>query len=159
MRKENFTHFLGKYVNTIEFGDQIVPNRVQGDNKIGYFFFEESFIYFNNSINHLYFLVDDQDIIIEIYVYLNALVDKKFYQAFTQLYGQTSELLVNDGIICDRKPVRIGNSTIKKTAFKVRHGRFEENPVFIKWNEANYEVKIVMKYDKNVSEILFRRTE
>jgi hypothetical protein len=159
MRIENFTHFLGKNVKTIEFGDQIVPNRVQGDNKIGYFFFEEPFIYFNNSINHLYFLVDDQDIIIEIYIYLNVLIDKKFYQTFIKLYGQATELLVNDGIIYDRKPVRIRNSTIKKTAYEVRNGKFEENPVFIKWNKAGYEVKIVMKYDKNVSEILFRRTE
>ncbi len=116
--------------------------------------------YYNNYIYFMSFFTDHNNVITKIDIKLISLVTKELYHTLTEIYGQPTIILVPDKVLYDKT---IEHKKIKATARKVKRkakqGTFEDKPTFLIWQKEDFKLEILMKYEQNMSEISFRKTD
>ena len=101
---------------------------------------------------------DDDDIIKSITIHFHQVIDSNFYNSFIVNYGKPKTIQVVDN------PEFIGewvkgeyNSRARKSILNMREGTFEENPLFMLWNDLDFiGIKAFLRHEQNISEITFR---
>lgn len=159
MTQERFEDYLGKRIEDIKFEKS--NYRVHyDDNKYSYFFVIPTPFY-NNAIYASFLKFNEKKIITSVKINLISLVDKSTYAELVKLYGEPNHILVPDRLLYDSNMnynSSLGQTTRKKV-IKTREGTFEEKPIFIIWKKRNFEIQVLMKYSKNVSEISFTKLD
>ncbi len=111
--------------------------------------------------NMISIITDDKNIVTSITIHLHKLIDSKFYDLFIMDYGDPNTIQVIDGYDfigkwTEEESEEGFGSKSRKITFKMKEGTFEENPLFMIWNKENYQIKVLLKDEQNISEITFR---
>lgn len=153
MTQERFDNLLGKHIKEVELKSEY---RKYSDNDMCSYFFETPVRYFNNTIQTAYMELDNREKIKAIDLKLGTLIDKSFYDNFVSIYGTPDKIIVSDVIVSESEK-KTQNKTLKKTEHKARQGTFEEKPTFIIWEKEDFQLRILMKYPQEISEITFTK--
>lgn len=160
MNNNRYELFLNKKINEFNLeGDDLILNKDY--NRLSYFFFKTSLTYFDKNVSVIFVSLDDDEKIVEIDIKLALLADKSFYIHLVDLYGEPDNIIVSNRIIYENEidGLKNKNLKVKKTINEVREGKFDDNPTFILWKKQDFEIKLLMKYSQNMSEISFIRSE
>jgi hypothetical protein len=112
----------------------------------------------------LFIQTDKTDIVQSITIYFQRLINRAFYDAFNEVYGIPSSMLV----IEKRTVISENNGEdetfsfqqhLRKSELELREGTFEENPLHIVWEKKKYMIKALLRHNQNISEITFSLIE
>lgn len=147
-------HLLGENISKAEILD-LAPIRCS---KNMFYISSESYL-FGYSFNHIAFFTNEDNTIEIITINLNGIINKTFYESISRHLGVPVSIQVveySEEVLKKTNVDGLVPKTIEKRFIKTRNGIFEEKPLYIIWEKENLQVKVLIKYDQNSSEITFR---
>ena len=112
----------------------------------------------------LFIKTDKIDKIQSVTIHFRKTIDRKFYDLFTNDYGEPNSILVIDKRnIISESTLRDDNNkviqTSRKSELELKEGTFEDKPLYIIWEKDNYEIKALLRHKTGISEITFSSSE
>lgn len=107
-------------------------------------------------------IIDDEvEIVKNVTIHFHCILNDDFYDSFIKDYGNPDTIQVIDGYDSIGKWTENESEEeiefrVRKVTFKMKEGTFEENPLFMIWNKKDFQIKILLKREQNISEITFR---
>jgi len=99
---------------------------------------------------------DENKMVISIIIHFNSIIDLSFYDAFVLDYGNPESIQVFDGYDSIGEWTKDDpNQRVRKTTYKLKEGKFEDEPLFMFWNKNGYQIKSLTKHKQNLSLISF----
>ena len=103
---------------------------------------------------------DEDDLINEVDINHGFVMGHEFYNKFVKCYGVPDSIKVIEKIeIIDQGRAKDSDfdQYLKKSFLKMKDGTFDENPLYMIWEKKDYQIKIVNRYEQNLTQIIFRR--
>lgn len=156
----NFTKFenlLGKHI--LETKNTFDIDFENNNDNIYYATLNDYKEFYGISVDYIIVITDERDIINSITIYYNEVVDKRFYKSFISDYNSPTTIQVVEKIEVISKSSNVFDSIIQnveKRFLKTTEGSFDEKPLYMLWDKKDYQIKILMRYSQNKSEITFR---
>jgi len=118
--------------------------------------------FYGMSYNLISIITDNNENIINITIHFNSIINRNFYNQFIVDYGLPNSIIVLDNFkfLNDLKKVnekKIFNSS--KVILDTKEGNFDDNPLFIIWKNANVNIKTLTKFEKDLTELTFKKTD
>jgi len=163
MNFKEFENLIGKDISTANYILATdFDNKALGGN-----------LYFSNSDVSNYFYgmpykvisikTNDMGVIEAITIVFLGVIDRSFYDTFILDYGEPNTIQVIDGrddigkwTKPDVKEEGDIEQSVRKVTLIMKEGKFEDNPLFMIWNKKRYQIRTLLKYEQNMSEITFR---
>ena len=99
---------------------------------------------------------DENKMVRSIIIHFNSIIDLNFYDAFVLDYGNPESIQVFDGYDSIGEWTKDDpNQRVSKTTYKLKEGKFEDEPLFMFWNKNGYQIKSLTKHKQNLSLISF----
>ncbi|RNC84876.1 MAG: hypothetical protein ED556_09840 [Winogradskyella sp.] len=168
MNDTRLEKILGKDISDIkaQFNFELKENNFSKNDFALVFHSNESYInepFYNMFYNHISIITNKKDKVQSITIHFREIIDYSFFNSFIENYGEPNSIQV----IENRK--RISKTTIKdefgrasqtltKNIFDLREGTFEEKPLHIIWQKSNFQIKVFLRHEQNISEITFSNT-
>lgn len=160
MRNSCFENYLNKEVIVFEkdFGNNFLKEKL----------FENNFCYQKIKNINLKFLeinyssitvsLDNHNKISSIRLYLDDIISKNFYSSFINKYGLPSSILKED----NRSFLSEGMSEdkdfkqyLRKSVMKLKESIFEEDPLYLTWNNNKYKIEIFINREDKKARVIF----
>lgn len=155
-----FEELLGQHISLAEqvIGSSFeIKNYNQDDSSIRYYYNKNVIIdknFYGIKYGYVYINTNENGIIQSISIYFNRIIDRKFYSAFNKVYDIPNSIQVIEGKHLINKTLRKDKDgrviqEIKESRLNLREGSFDENPLYITWCKANYEIKALLKNENS----------
>jgi len=163
-----FEELLGQHISLAEqvIGSSFeIKNYNQDDSSIRYYCNKNVIIdknFYGIKYGYVYINTNKNGIIQSISIYFNRIIDRKFYSAFNKVYDIPNSIQVIESKHLINKTLRKDKDgrviqEIKESRLNLREGSFDENPLYITWCKANYEIKALLK-NENSSILRFTKS-
>jgi len=95
-----------------------------------------------------------RNIITEVSFCFLKVIDNSIFELYNNKFGYPDNILKPDKIVYNEE---WENEEFKSTKVvsKLKETSFENNPILIKWNKKDYQVRIFLKHELNISEVIF----
>ncbi len=158
MKDYNFEKLVGKRIPEIN----SILNCVLENNLINKNFYygntkEERLLYGIN-YNVISLTTDNNKNITSITIHLKNVIGNDFYNLFIAEYGKpTSILIIEREIILSETESTGGsfNQKMRSGELEMKEGEFNENPLYIIWKKKGYKIKILIRRDRNTTDVIF----
>ena len=154
--RAGFESLIGKDVS---YADQILLDEGFENKKSSrnlYSILDKNKWFYGMPYNMISITPDENKMVKGIIIHFNSIIDHSFYDAFVLDYGNPDTIQVFDGYDSKGEWTRDDpNHKVRKTTYKLKEGKFEDDPLFMFWNKNGYQVKILTKHKQNISLISF----
>lgn len=124
---------------------------------------KEERTFYDFTYQYISIIIDEKNKVISFSIKLKNVIDGVFYNPFVNDYGKPNKALVEKGrkLFLESKSKVEESKTfqqeLKHYTSVLEETSFEDNPKFILWDKENYQIKITIHYEFNVSEITFNK--
>jgi len=151
-----FESLIGKDVS---YADQILLDEGFENKKSSrnlYSILDKNKWFYSMPYNTISITPDENKMVRSIIIHFNSIIDLNFYDAFVLDYGNPESIQVFDGYDSIGEWTKDDpNQRVRKTTYKLKEGKFEDEPLFMFWNKNGYQIKSLTKHKQNLSLISF----
>jgi len=160
MMTDNFERLLGSKISNANAILDCVFEDIFPDKKYYATRIKEERSLYGINYNVITLTTDDKKNIESITIDLKDVVNDDFYNLFIADYGKPNSILIveKEIVLSETEETNSSfNQKMRKVELKLREGQFNEGPLLMIWKKKDYEIKILIRHDRNTSDITFSK--
>lgn len=151
--------YLNENINVIQEKFLLKENSIPIVNRLRNFYndpFLTDFYFFNEECRRISVDIDDEDRIVSIFIATQKKIDNTFFVALIEQYGSLTKMQ-KMGSVKNIEHLEEKEFVSSKTIGEIVNCQFEDDPIFIIWENLEFKIHIQMDSDRDTSLITFKR--